>query len=97
LGFALYGTKERGEERRGEKRRRGEERRGEEKRREEKRGGLAITFHCKQVGKTSKKIRGTQLVSDDDDDDDDNGVLEAFLFLFSGGVWGFSGKPLKKN
>jgi hypothetical protein len=46
LGFALYGTKER----------RGEERRGE-KRREEKRGGLAITFHCKQLGKSSKKIR----------------------------------------
>jgi hypothetical protein len=49
LGFALYGTKERGEERRGEKRR------------EEKRGGLAITFHCKQLGKTSKKKMGNSI------------------------------------
>jgi len=46
LGFALYGTKERGEERRGEERK---EKRREEKRRDEKRGGLAITFHCNTI------------------------------------------------
>jgi hypothetical protein len=56
LGFALYGTKERGEERRGEKR--------EEKRRDEKRGGLAITFHCNTIRKNLKeKKRGTLLLS----------------------------------
>jgi hypothetical protein len=54
LGFALYGTKERGEERRGEESK-------EEKRREEKRGRLAITFHCKQLGKTSKGKKGNSI------------------------------------
>jgi hypothetical protein len=83
LGFALYGTKERGEERRGEERR--EERR-EEKRRDEKRGGLAITFHCNTIRKNLKEKKGElyYLVSDeDDDDDDDNGVFGSFSFFLA--------------